>query len=105
MIFHVMVYCGTVCEMHHTSFVSIYHMLLFIILRMRQRTTPLRFNTSHVTVYRHQAGRSVSRYVALQYISCYYLSKARQWYLDRTGSFNTSHITVYRKSRATAYSN
>ena len=102
-------------------------MLLFIWNDSGICQCPKSFNTSHVTLYRHEgfkklAGRpfqyipcyslSARKYALnglfcmFQYIPCYSLSKKKPDCKVNTTCFNTSHVTlypIYKRSRSQIY--
>ena len=57
----------------------------------------IRFNTSHVTLYRAQLVVILFTGV-FQYISCYSLSQRPVEKISPLHRFNTSHVTLYRKT-------
>ena len=100
--------------------VSIHLMLLFIISCVLPCPWRLRFNTSHVTLYRQISGKNSKQQDTFQYISCYSLSEKIQSNQKRcdlfqyiscyslseakyiedkdNNGFNTSHVTLYQGS-------
>ena len=85
------------CNPGSFSYVSIHLMLLFILKIISERLNYLRFNTSHVTLYR-SSDEAVQFFRPFQYISCYSLSCSTDLQPVFVLCFNTSHITLYRQT-------
>ena len=77
------------------AIVSIHLMLLFIRTFSLWCYPSVRFNTSHVTLYRRKHLSNTLQEDLFQYISCYSLSGIIPIIPCTNPGFNTSHVTLY----------
>ena len=105
-----------ICILHHNICFNTSHVTLYRWKKSKKRKRQLGFNTSHVTLYQESAsiwkvfqrcfntshvtlylisGNKTSEKWKFQYISCYSLSRGKNFTGEIENSFNTSHVTLY----------
>ena len=79
------------------GFVSIHHMLLFIIFAFSPSIDCCIVSIHHMLLFIGRIYPLPFFRIPFQYITCYSLSSAEAGKIGENLSFNTSHVTLYRK--------
>ena len=91
-----LLFIGRSLQRRYRCYISIHLMLLFILLPLRLLQMLLHFNTSHVTVYRHQDEYDTEYdMISIHLMLLFIQERISYSIIDR--HFNTSHVTVYQR--------